>query len=85
VSINLDAPVDSRSYRVDFSLFEELAPDHRPKFGLSESIAQLVEALSGRSFDGDFRNSELIRLNVLQEHVRSGRLTTDLRWAQERE
>src|SRR5215510_11537131 len=30
VSINTSAPVDSRSYRVDFALFRSLAPDHQP-------------------------------------------------------
>ena len=82
VSINADAPVDSRSYRVDFRRFEGLAPDHRPLRSLGDSIRGLVEGLRGAGFaDAGFRGSDLIRLKTLEGHIAAGRLTPDLRWA----
>lgn len=81
VSINTEAPVDSRSYQVDFSLFTSLAPQHQPQMTLSKSISGLVEGLKGMSFsDSQFRTSPLVRLRVLQGHIDSGRLSEDLRW-----
>lgn len=81
VSINTDAPVDSRSYRVDFSLFARLAPDHQPLMTLSQSIEGLIEGLEGMSFnDTRYRESPLMRLHVLQKHIDENRLTEDLRW-----
>ncbi|SMC68702.1 SDR family oxidoreductase [Rhizobium sp. RU36D] len=82
VSINTDAPPDRRSYQVDFSLFQELAPDFVPQVTLDESIARLREGLERAGFrDGDFRNSRLMRLKALESHIASGRLAEDLRWA----
>lgn len=81
VSINTEAPVDSRSYQVDFSLFARLAPHHQPQMTLAKSISQLVEGLRGMNFaDAQFRTSPLVRLRVLQGHIDSGRLSEDLRW-----
>lgn len=81
VSINTEAPVDSRSYQVDFSLFASLAPQYQPQMTLSKSIGGLVEGLKGMSFsDSQFRTSPLVRLRVLQGHIDSGRLSEDLRW-----
>ncbi|TBV05431.1 NAD-dependent epimerase/dehydratase family protein [Phytopseudomonas dryadis] len=81
VSINTDAPVDSRSYQVDFSLFAQLAPHHQPRMTLSRSISKLIDGLTGMNFvDTTFRTSPLMRLHVLQGHIASGRLSEDLRW-----
>lgn len=81
VSINTDAPADSRSYQVDFSRYAELAPDHQPQLSLGQSIGLLIEGLTSMGFDDpDFRNSPLIRLHVLQGHIAQGRLSEDLRW-----
>jgi nucleoside-diphosphate-sugar epimerase len=83
VSINATALPDSRSYRVDFSLFRSLAPDHQPRVDLARSIADLVGGLRGIDFaDRDFRNSPLIRLRTLAANLDSGRLSDDLRWSQ---
>jgi UDP-glucose 4-epimerase len=82
-SINTDAPADSRSYRVDFSRFTELAPGHLPRVTLDQSIAQLVRGLTAMGFgDAEFRSSPLMRLKTIQQHVETGRLTADLRWAE---
>jgi nucleoside-diphosphate-sugar epimerase len=81
VSINTQAPVDSRSYQVDFGLYERLAPDHRPKMSLQDSISQLIDGLRGIDFtDRDPRSAHMIRLEVLQQHINAGRLGRDLRW-----
>lgn len=81
ISINTDAPVDSRSYRVDFSLYAELAPGHQPLTTLDDSIRGLIEGLHRMHFrDSDFRSSPLMRLQVLQGHISAQRLSEDLRW-----
>lgn len=81
VSINTDAPVDSRSYKVDFGLFRQLAPEHQPQVTLSASIARLVEGLRRMKFtDAEFRKGPLMRLQVLQGHIAEGRLSEDLKW-----
>jgi nucleoside-diphosphate-sugar epimerase len=81
VSINLAAPPDKRSYRVDFSRYHALAPGHLPTVTLDQSIAMLREGLTGMGFaDRNFRNSRQIRLKVLEEHIAEGRLLPNLRW-----
>jgi nucleoside-diphosphate-sugar epimerase len=81
VSINTDAPPDKRSYRVDFALFESLAPDALPRVTLDTSIERLIAGLRAHGFaDADFRNSPYIRLKMLNRHIVTGRLSRDLRW-----
>ena len=81
VSINTAAPPDKRSYKVDFSLFKKLAPQALPEVSLDESIRRLVGGLKQMNFHRkDFRNSYLMRLNTLRNHISSGRLNQDLRW-----
>lgn len=81
VSINLAAPPDKRSYRVDFSLYRALAPNYLPRMTLEQSIAALRSGLAGMGFsDPDFRNSQNVRLKVLERHIAAGRLTPSLRW-----
>jgi nucleoside-diphosphate-sugar epimerase len=82
VSINAAAPPDARSYRVDFSLYRDLAPAHQPRVDLARSVKGLVDGLRAISFsDAAFRASpRLIRLNTILDLEKSGRLTADLRW-----
>jgi UDP-glucose 4-epimerase len=81
VSINTSAPADSRSYRVDFSLYRLLAPDHQPIVDLNQSIRNLMAGLKRMNFkDVDFRSSDLMRLKVLQGHIDNARLSAELRW-----
>jgi len=81
VSINKDAPADKRSYQVDFGLYERLAPDHQPQMTLKTAIEDLAQRLEFMKFnDGDFRNSQLIRLKVISEHCEHGRLNSRLEW-----
>jgi nucleoside-diphosphate-sugar epimerase len=81
VSINLAAPPDKRSYRVDFSLYRSLAPNHQPQVDLSQAIGELKDGLAGMNFeDKNFRSSQFMRLKVLERHIAEGRLGDDLRW-----
>lgn len=81
ISVNPDALPDRRSYSVDFSLYEKLAPTFQPKVSLADSIDRMVLGLSTIKFqDKDFRNSQYIRLNMLRKHVQGGRLSHELRW-----
>jgi nucleoside-diphosphate-sugar epimerase len=82
VSINRDAPPDQRSYRVDFSLFRALAPNHQPQSDLLSTIAALREGLTAMRFqDADFRNSPFMRLRVLSDLRSRGLLSDTLEWA----
>ena len=81
VSINLDAPADSRSYQVDFALYKSLAPQHQPQVDLAQSIQNLLAGMRRMKFDdADFRKSLLIRLNVLQGHIDEKRLNQAFEW-----
>ena len=82
VRLNANAPVDSRSYKVDFSLFRSLAPHHQPIVTLDQSIERLREGLVRMRFaDRNFRQSQLMRLKVLEGHIAAGRLSPTLVWA----
>ncbi len=79
VHINEDAEPDKRSYRVNFDRFEELAPRHQPQYDLLATVSHLVEGLKAIDFDdADFRQSELMRLNVVKDLLRSNIITSEL-------
>lgn len=81
ISINRDALPDKRSYSVDFSLYESLAPGFQPIVSLEESIRRLRDGLKKMNFaDKDFRQSPFMRLNTLRKHMNQGWLGKDLRW-----
>lgn len=81
VDINTSAPADSRSYKVDFTLFRTLAPDHQPQLDLAASIKGLIDGMQRMAFkDAEFRNSDFMRLKMLEKHMAEDRLSQDLRW-----
>jgi nucleoside-diphosphate-sugar epimerase len=81
ISVNAAAPPDTRSYQVDFSLFRALAPSHAPQVTLHESIIRVKDGLERVGFkDVGFRDSSFMRLKVIEEHMRRGRLDAELRW-----
>lgn len=81
VSVNPDAPPDKRSYRVNFDLFKELAPNHQPQWNLEETIRDLKDNLAAMEFnDSGFRESQFIRLKVLARLCRCGLLNDNLEW-----
>ena len=82
VSIREDAAPDSRSYKVSFARFRELAPEHQPQVSLAEAIEDLSAGLERMGFsDPDFRNSTLVRLRVMNDLRGSGLVTDELAWA----
>jgi len=84
VDINTAAAPDLRSYRVNFSLFKSLAPDHQPRVDLGAAIRDLAVGLRSMNFsDLDFRESQLMRLKALTALRESGLLTEDLTWARQ--
>lgn len=81
ISINKNAPPDNRSYRVDFSLYERLAPKHQPQVDLLTAVAELKEGLETMGFsDPNFRNSKYMRLEVLKRLRDKGMLDSNLEW-----
>jgi nucleoside-diphosphate-sugar epimerase len=81
VNINAQAPPDKRSYKVDFSLYESLAPAHQPLVSLEHAIDGLKAGLSRMAFsDANFRASQAMRLKVLEKLIGEGKLTEQLRW-----
>lgn len=83
ISINRDAEPDKRSYRVDFGLFRELAPEHQPMVSLRTAVTELSEALNQIGFhDREFRGSDWMRLRVLKGLREGGALDPQLRWTQ---
>jgi len=81
IEINADAQPDKRSYRVDFSLYEKLAPDYQPQVDLGQSIMELKNGLEKFHFsEKNFRDSEYIRLKVLSRLRDSGALSVKLEW-----
>lgn len=81
VLINKDALPDKRSYRVNFDLYESLAPKHQPNYTLEQAIQELRDGLVSMSFkDGDFRNSRFMRLKVLTSLQDSNLIDDKLQW-----
>ncbi len=82
VRVNPDAPPDKRSYRVDFSLYQALAPERVARMvPLADSIDALRDALTGADFrDPEYRRSGYVRLARLQALIEAGRLSPELRW-----
>ena len=81
VTVNADAPPDKRSYRVNFDLYKKLAPNHQPLFNLKQTITDLYFQLTDMEFqDKNFRQSELIRLNVINRLKNNMLLDSKLFW-----
>lgn len=82
LSLNTEAQPDKRSYRVDFSLFESLAPEHQPQCTLAGTIDELVCGIEPFKdlFGADFRTSRFMRLQMLNQLIKSGELSESLRW-----
>lgn len=82
VSINRDAQPDKRSYKVNFDLFRSLAPQHQPQYDLYATITGLQSGLKAMGFnDPDFRNSQFIRLKILESLRGTGLVSAQLGWA----
>ncbi|MCI0560445.1 MAG: SDR family oxidoreductase [Nitrososphaera sp.] len=85
VLVNENAQSDKRSYKVDFGLFERLAPHHQPQVDLLTTIRELKDGLQAVGFgNADFRNSEHMRLEVLTRLRDQGLLNSNLEWTDKR-
>ena len=81
VSINKNAAPDKRSYRVNFDYYKELAPDYQPKYNLIKTIEELRDGLENMGFnDEKFRDSNYMRLNMLNQLRGKGLLNENLEW-----
>jgi nucleoside-diphosphate-sugar epimerase len=81
VSINANAQPDKRSYRVDFSLFRRLAPQHQPAISLRQSIQGLREGLTAIGYaHANVQDSMMIRLRVIALLRNDNYITPELRW-----
>ena len=81
VSVNPDAPPDKRSYKVNFDMYEKMAPGHQPVHDLKSSIKALYENLMEMGFDDkNFRQSHLTRLSVLNTLQEQKALNGNLEW-----
>ncbi len=84
VTINPEAALDKRSYRVNFARFRELAPDHQPCWTLEAAVNDLKAGLEAiGSADEDFREGPYMRLKALNRLCADGWLGPDLRWRRE--
>ena len=82
VKINTNAQPDKRSYRVDFTRYRFLAPDHQPIVSLEQAVTGLRDGLLEAGFnDPDYRRSNLVRFTVLEDLANRGELQSNLRWS----
>jgi nucleoside-diphosphate-sugar epimerase len=82
VSINRNAQPDKRSYRVSYDLFKRLAPKHQPLSDLKSTILELKDGLEQARFnDQAYRESQYMRLNVINKFRGAQLLTANLEWS----
>jgi nucleoside-diphosphate-sugar epimerase len=72
---------DARTYRVDFSKIGRALPAFRPRWTVRDAARELLDTyrtvgLTREEFDG----ARYKRLGTIQEHLRAGRLSHELRW-----
>lgn len=81
VSVNPNAQPDKRSYKVNFDLYAKLAPEYLPAYDLETTIKDLYSNLTEMNFnDHQYRKSQYMRLEVLNNLQRKNYLNEDLAW-----
>ena len=81
IEIAKQATPDKRSYKVNFSLIEELGPDELISWSVKDAVINLYEKLKEVEFKQyDFRSSQYIRFNTLKKLQLCGELDSELRW-----
>jgi nucleoside-diphosphate-sugar epimerase len=79
ITVNEKSFIDPRSYKVDFTLFKQLAPSFIPVKKIEETIQELINSILESGFSNrNFRQSHLIRLNVLKMLVEKNILDENL-------
>jgi nucleoside-diphosphate-sugar epimerase len=82
IRMNENAAPDKRSFRVDFGLYQRLAPGHLPRCSIGDSIEGLRHGLACIGFkDDEFRSSRYMRLRVLTGLQKAGLLNESLEWS----
>jgi nucleoside-diphosphate-sugar epimerase len=80
LSINEAAPSDRRSYRVDFGLFRQLAPDHQPMATLEQTIDELFDGAQEMQLaEAGVEQRRYGRLQELNRQLKAGWITDQLR------
>ena len=81
ISINSAALPDKRSYKVNFSKFEKINKKFKPIYDLRNSIIDLKKNLIKDKFKiKNFRDSQFIRLKVLEKLLFKKILNNNLYW-----
>ncbi len=80
LSIATDKAIDSRSYKVDFSLYESISGNkYYPKFNAEKTIKDLIECVRQLNIPSDFRvSSNWMRLKYLENRIKSNVLDENL-------
>ncbi len=80
LSIATDKAIDSRSYKVDFSLYESISgKKYYPKFNAENTIEDLIDCVKNLSIPSDFRStSNWMRLKYLENKIKSNILDENL-------
>jgi len=74
ITINKEAKIDNRSYKVDFSLFYKLASKkYHPKINIKQSILEIKKNIINLKYlqKTEFRESKFIRLNEINKLLKS--------------
>ena len=80
LSINKNASPDKRSYKVDFSKYNSLAPDHKCDVSLNDAIDDLVIGLKNcYDLQESFRDTNYMRLNCLNNLISKGIINENLK------
>ena len=80
LSIATDKAIDSRSYKVDFSLYGHISGNkYYPKFNAEKAIKDLIEYVRQLNIPSDFRvSSNWMRLKYLENRIKSNVLDENL-------
>ena len=79
--INKNASPDKRSYKVDFSKFNRLAPEHRCNISLDDAIDDLIIGLKNcYDLPESFRDTNYMRLNCLNNLISEGIVDENLKF-----
>lgn len=80
MSINEAAPSDKRSYKVDFSLFRQLAPAHQPVATIDRTVGALFDGVAAMELgESDLKERRYARLQELNRQMAAGWITDQLR------
>ena len=82
IHVNENAAPDKRSYQVDFSEYEKLAPLHQPKYNLEKTVDEIIVGLENIIFSNkNYRTSSYwIRLKTVNQLIQRGFINNQLYW-----